>query len=446
MFLSLPKSLVASVPHYLDEALLSGFAYERQTQQTNVFFADIEIIAERIYKRWRLSESIGGFKLKMYQSARRLATLEFIYQVNEYKWSLGLNLELVINWLKESENIKAVITCNERSAWEDSPQTINVIDRSRGLYLSQAYRNFNQVEAQYNIRHRRRNMDLAFIRTVASLGVKGARHCSVGSWANPRNGGYKAGAYVPQVILDFDGESILDSFDSCNRAVGEIASAIPCNSFFVAYTGNRGFHIHISSSVFGRPIFDTHPSSEHRLERAIKTITEEPVDIGLFNPSHMYRLTGSHHEKTGRQKKGFKPEEFSFMNLPQIIDAPYKPIWIEESDPIPELIVPMMKEKDVVPDFDDTPAWGEGSSVIDIIMRGVEEGEHWGVERNHIGRNKAAYVLACHLLRKHKSYQTAFHKLKEWNEEKCNPPLNRNELGNCLASASRTVQKDGSEN
>lgn len=449
MFLSLPEKVVMHLPNYLDSAVLSGFAFERRQRGSTIFSVSVETIAKKIYNQWGLSENLSRFILEVFRSTRRLIALNFLKQVSEKEWIIHVNLEVSIDWLNESKDLDAIVTCKSLEAWKDQDGFIDCINRSRGLHLNTFYKAFVEIQTQSNLHTRRGTGEWSIIPVIARRGTSGSRHASVGSFSKRKQDNLRH--TIPNIILDFDAPDTVDAFDDCRRAV-ESLNYYRRNGdpFFVCFTGNRGFHIHIPSGLVGNPVFyGNYTDSESYVWASIKDACDETgIDKSLLNPSHMYRLTGSVHEKSGRYKTPFTFDEFMSLSLEDIMkqSTEHKPFDIGDpfdTSPNPELVNKLVNKDVGIPSFDETPELGEGEAVITTIKRGVSEGEQWGAKFSHVGRNKAAFVYACYLIRKYGmgSLKSVESDLVEWNKLN-DPPLNTNEIGNCFASAMRAVRRN----
>jgi hypothetical protein len=337
------------------------------------------------------------------------------------------------------------MSMSDAKSW-DSPNGVDVLSYARGTMQVNRHKGFKIVEYQSNLHKARRIIDWNIVPSTARNGAIGGRHCTVGSYDKIVYGRAQPN-YLHYIVLDIDNE-LVESHETAKRTLRTLGSfGCDLDKLVCAFTGNRGFHIHIPAGMLGNPVFNSERTPRSMLSALSMGVLDESFDAGLFSPFHMYRLSGSQHEGTGRYKIPFRGSEFLETRLEQIVDssAAFRPIEVDNPSDVavvPDLVTATriaMADWKIKPKKE-IKGFGFGN-VIEVIERGIEEGEQWDLERGHVGRNKAMYVYACYCLKESDvNLTTSFAQMVAINE-RFSPPLSQKEMSNCLRSAMRTITK-----
>jgi len=200
--------------------------------------------------------------------------------------------------------------------------------------------------------------------------------------------------------------------------------------------------------MFGDPTFVDTTSALAVMREFITNILADEhhnIDPSTLGPHQLVRLIGSKN-KSGRYCIAMSGDEFMAETPEHILERSiqFEPFKIPNNnfsiDPF--LATEMAAAVDLI-EHTKMKKTSDGKCTTSAAFRaawiGVSEGEVW--HGLHCGRNKAAFVVACHLLRDVKNNSDIETQLQEWNKRN-DPPLANKELETCLKSARNTVKKE----
>ena len=225
-----------------------------------------------------------------------------------------------------------------------------------------------------------------------------------------------------------------------------LALGCPRNAISVAFTGGRGYHVHVPSGVLGDPIFRDAQAGKAVLTSLAASVTTVPVDANLFSPASSVRAIGTVHEDTGRSKVVVNDRELEALDPSQIeaVSRTYRPVDLPHPRsfrPVPRLVDLLRKSAEdhrgVARRLSRRPPKVSGGfpASLQRAARGVGEGERWG--DSFSGRNTAAFNIAMYSLeRMGWTPEGVWSFLLEVNERN-DPPLPERELRDAFESAVR---------
>lgn len=330
---------------------------------------------------------------------------------------------------------------------------------------------------------RRFNHAERFIEDVAKNGRSHPAYTTVGWW-KPGDGRRRdADVLMPWLYFDIDcKESLLeaakDAYDTVDRLVG--CGFDPSDGMYVSFSGGKGFHVQVPTAQLGLPYFIDALHAKKTWNEIFDEWTKDlHLDTSPFSPLTLIRLTGSVHADTSNRKWSVRAADFDVGEALELIEMQMggfdlKMKHIRESDTlIHDIEHPFDAElqRGLASRF--AEVWAEMRSRIQKIrdgdrsgvkttstnnrtvmpepvyraFQGVSESERFGV--GHAGRDKAAFLLACHFLRKGHSLERTLDLLEKWDRQRNDPPMQTDpgERDGVLTikvnSAARTLYEDG---
>ena len=281
------------------------------------------------------------------------------------------------------------------------------------------------------------------------------RHVSVGAWRKGRaiQGRDEEPCTAPWLVLDFDrGGDVEEACESAQRAVVELLRlGVRPGDLVCAYTGGRGFHVHLPTGAFGSPLFRDAGAAKAVLRTLTLALVDEHVDGAVLSPLHLARAVGSgyHAPAEGTTEAaaavlppaGFKQriptERFVSMTVAEAVAAggTYEPSTLPDprgARPVGALVLEAVVATRPEPAYAVTGAVAGRRGKTDAV-RAVEG----GVGRGE--RNAAAFVMATYLLdNEGMDVYEAHAALEAWNL-KNRPPLGPSELARVLTNAEERV-------
>lgn len=467
----------------VDSAILSSFAYHYKLNYEKesiikftdgrrilipkgMFVVSINTIAEDLYFRWFLKIPRGKTYVRFYEKIKkavgRLKKSGHIkyhgYARKEYKgvfgsvWSLdGTPLGKAIEECPVSHCSGMFLTQSLNSVYNNNG-LVNVVDLIGSMIVQKFTDDFNYTElcgSYYSRNVYTRYMD--WMRAVARVQQSGSRHMTVGSFREsdiPQKD--ISPAKIPYIVIDLDCENPLDGYDAACRTCDYFFD-IGCKAddIFACYTGGTGYHVYVPSGLFGNPLFHS-PIDSRRILSSVTDDIGEYVDKQVFVPSHLIRMIGSKHERTGLFKTPFSVKELfnsspmdlierskefkrfdipnpeEYKSVPELVEcittkaAPKtSPVFTGTIDSYGRNITLQLKS------YEDTEEATErkSSNTTKLALGHVSEREEWYPEKGYAGRDMACFVSACHFIRNSKNVEEAWEKLKENNDQYKHPPL-----------------------
>lgn len=305
---------------------------------------------------------------------------------------------------------------------------------------------------------------------VEREGYETAAYKSVGQWpyGSAKEGNANDPVFVPWIIVDIDRPMIPDAYEDTLRAITDFeAFGFTNRTMYIAFSGSKGFHIILSSSPLGFPIFKSSSAAKETLTALVESITDVECDKSTFNPLQVYRISGSRNLKSGMYKTTYTLDDFIRSPLSKVIEnakSPrpwYWPCKMVEAEE--DMIEALRKAGNIAlsrgvdrPRFARGEGYGRIGPTISKILAGVDESE--SVTDVHVGRNKAAFILSCFILedpRQHEQVRSslglpngdedseavAFETLQFWYENRCERGSHGVKLKEPFGSAARRIQK-----
>ena len=296
-----------------------------------------------------------------------------------------------------------------------------------------------------------------FAEFAAREGMHKASFTTIGRYRRGEEGDENAPVFVPWLTIDLDRDLLIQGYEDAQTVLAALEEAgIDMARVFCSFSGSKGFHIQVAMSQFGSPVFADALAAREVLMAYVSDLLGwygVAHDPAVYTPHSLIRLTGSVHEKTGLRKRTWPATEFMRM-APQTvfaqIDGPFEafawadPMMGEVEQEAREGFVGVassVREQVQQKRLDAQKRRYRKKSgrgpVIERIMKGVAESEAW--HDYHVGRSKAAFILACWLLERGHGREWAEDALFRWNKLN-DPPLRDRELSRTFLSACRTTK------
>lgn len=331
------------------------------------------------------------------------------------------------------------LACLERG------EPINPFDLVATDYLETSYERYSHAEACVSIYQRGHYLNAeAFRESVAEHEPDQDRYQSVGTFRaeDCENITTETPCAVPYVVLEPEEGDIVDRYRDMRAMLRWLEQdGVDLGHLNVMFSGNQSFHLRIPSGSLGNVAFKSVEEARTAIGRFAYDLFEGSyhLDTSLFDPRHLLRMVGSVHQATGGRVVAVPADQFMDSSLAEVVYQNQKLPRPEEVEYCPVLAERFHQALSSVgrfwiPAFEDCPSIVV-SGAVSAAREGVAEGEDW--HPKHTGRNKAAFVMACHFLGE-RGDKDAFSALEEWNQ-KNDPPLSTRELMACFRSAERTL-------
>ena len=245
------------------------------------------------------------------------------------------------------------------------------------------------------------------------------------------------------IYFDVDANDIEKDYVTCMQELYRTVKwlerelAIPEGAIQIYFSGNKGFHVLIDSTILGlQPDKDLNKKLKRVMLRAKKELVLQTIDIRIYDRKRLFRMPNSINSKSGLYKIPLNLNELMGMTYEQlyqlagsprfyIFDAPgfikaahdkfaewFKVVSVErrrshKSYEIPKTPLPLFP------------------CVTHVLEHGVEQGM----------RNNTTVAVASSLLGAGKSYDETNDILLAWNETCNEPPLPEHEIHAALVSA-----------
>ena len=150
---------------------------------------------------------------------------------------------------------------------------------------------------------------------------------------NNRIGGYD-GIVFPKIFpIDIDcGGDLESSLKVCREITGTLVHVfdIDRNSFRIFYSGSKGYHIEIPSSLF-----DITPATQKEMCRMLKSIAlklHDNVDDKIYKPNMLWRIANTINSKSGLYKVQIHYNELHSLSTSKIQEIAKSPRFLEYVD------------------------------------------------------------------------------------------------------------------
>ncbi|MHA1952489.1 MAG: primase C-terminal domain-containing protein [Candidatus Heimdallarchaeaceae archaeon] len=244
---------------------------------------------------------------------------------------------------------------------------------------------------------------------------------------NNKIGGFNGNAWYDWVIIDVD-EMSSQKVSIFMQSL-EVNYGIEINFCRIYFSGRKGFHILIPSTIFG---FKPGLFVNGTIKRIVASLTENLIDYdhSMYDKNQVYRLQNTLHSQSQLYKipieynelskgNGYIKEKAKFQRLD--FDYPEYP-----TKEIPELVefakeIPHKKEEDVYRvendglDYDKIPPFSK--LCILHMLKGVNEGQ----------REETAFRIAAHFRKQGYPFDVVIGMLDGWNNLN-KPPLTKMEI------------------
>lgn len=296
---------------------------------------------------------------------------------------------------------------------------------------------------------------------VAGRGSDKAAYTSIGRWRQGEFGRRDKPVRYPYFIIDIDREDLETAWDDVLEILARAEErGYDLSRIFVSFSGRRGFHVYISTSMFGSPVFSDSRAAEQMAAYVCGDLTVDiERDKSVESSKSLIRVTGSRHPDTGLYKTTWLACDFRMYDLYEIMGharghRPFEFPDTFEGDVAEEgcaHFLDLAKNASIaLYDKIRRERFNGGGKVagdgIKALIDGVAEGENF--HSHHVGRNKACYNLACWLQEGKKTGDSEVDAATErggvmegllvWNARNT-PSLSRTEVRGRVASARRTV-------
>ena len=316
-----------------------------------------------------------------------------------------------------------------------------------------------------------------------AAGDETEKFVSLGRWrSRDAVGDREADVFIPWIVFDLDRESNLKrAFRDAQAIVRHVISrGIDERLVYAAFSGRKGFHVHVSTAAYGFPIFRSSDAAREVISRVMRGLGRRRVgprdrdtesvrydDNVAGSPRSMVRVEGSYHEATGARKTMWRGAEFARLGLEglkeRVEERPGGRLTKEAFDGMLEVqekqrraleeahegahaaLTEARKARRGAACATGTRSFGP---TLEALIGGVREGEDWC--RDHAGRSRAGYILACCCYESDGIRREAARRLampededtenlvRAWNA-RCAPPMSMSRLGGALRSARRKV-------
>lgn len=449
----------------------------RVTCKPGEFWVSLQTVSEDIQRRWLGSVAEGKFRQRFYQRVRtgagRLVKAGFLcYErtaapgKNQYGvvWSLGPRMAVTdLSSLPPAPPSPVLLLEGQDEMPEVSGGMTCAIDMVQSAFFKDDPSLYTRAEGRYTIFEKGREVDyMTYMRRVAERSAASDAMLSAGAWkrgvgaTSPERS--EAPCHFPFIVIDIDRDDPWDSFAAAEQIVYDLSElGAREEDLIVSYTGGRGFHVRVPSSVVGSPIFRGAREAERVLRRWAQAVLQEECDPCTFSPVQPVRMIGSFREESSMYVRAWKGSEFVTLSMEAVMEAcaghePYRVPHPYEARLAPSLALALAEASDAtrmqqIPSFSGSKksdGGGAGGAVFRRACEGVSESEAWWDDgsRVHVGRSKAMFIVACGLLREDYNEHGAIEEMRRINRL-YDPPMSERELKGRLASAKRRLTRDG---
>lgn len=221
---------------------------------------------------------------------------------------------------------------------------------------------------------------------------------------------------------------------------------IPTDYIKFYFTGKKGFHLIIPSTVFNiRPDKDLNVYYKIIAKELSENTINPIIDLKIYDKKRLFRLPNSINGKTGLYKVPITYSnivKFSYEDMMEYATSP-KSIDSNEVKPVDKAInklteiktalkeVAVKKAKNrMIPTNVDLSKVKFPSCIQEIYRTGCAEGN----------RNNTTVILASAFFQQGVDFDTAMSMLNKWNDEKNDPALSEMEIQTTINSAYQQVQ------
>ena len=216
---------------------------------------------------------------------------------------------------------------------------------------------------------------------------------------NDSPSGYQGKSDSPIIPIDIDNTSTRNLIDVLNK-LGDVLGDLEQVSLY--YSGKKGYHIEIPSSLFALNPSDNLPE---RMKRMVSNF-DIGADLSLYKQNQLYRMNNSLNVSGGHYKTQINIEKIiAGINLQEIQYLAKNP----NSQSFELFEPPYVKERDWLVDLWEQTECPDNTKLK--VSGGVNEGH----------RNENAYDTALSLKTQHYERELAYQVIEEQNE-KNNPP------------------------
>lgn len=149
-------------------------------------------------------------------------------------------------------------------------------------------------------------------------------YTSVGRFAEPQ---LDARAVVP-LFFDIDAEGDLEAARTSTLQAGELLQQrlmIPPDMIELFFSGHKGFHLCLSSAIFGDVINDRLVTIWRALAQRLAREGVQYIDHGVYQNARLLRLVNSKHSASGLYKVPLEWAELQDLGLGHVLDLARQP-------------------------------------------------------------------------------------------------------------------------
>lgn len=306
-------------------------------------------------------------------------------------------------------------------------------------------------------------------RNVEQNGFSNGAYITTGQWRFGDVGEANATVFCPWIVVDIDRTFYPDAHADTLTAISDFESAgFDQDSMYVSFSGSKGFHILLATSVFGYPIFRSSRDASSIFGDLLRGWTDVEFDSSTLNPLQVYRISGSRNLKSGLYKRTYTLGEFDNLALETLYANAKDPgcwKWPTKMGEVEAEMVELLRTsanntlKSNLKNKKRRSNLGYNlmGKTLNQIVSGIGEGDSFG--NDHEGRNKAAYIFSCFILEHPKQHEQvrnalgingrhdfdnpdlAYQTLQYWYDNRVDKGTHAVKLKNPFNSAQRTITK-----
>jgi len=235
--------------------------------------------------------------------------------------------------------------------------------------------------------------------------------------------GYRGDMSISYLPFDIDAEQLEVACGKTKKLLQDL-EAHGITEYQISFSGKKGFHVIIPSSIFGG--FEPSSTLPSQLLALAKQLTTSEFDRSIYSHLRMFRLYGSKHPKSGLYKIQVEKELLDYPDkILELAKEPRERFPVKSQGKVKTLVSLKERAFDLVPEenifnFDYKP---KNKLCIAKLLQGVDSG----------GRNEALCRLTSHFKKEGYSPELAFEFILSWNKFN-KPPDSLDVLKNTFSS------------
>lgn len=221
---------------------------------------------------------------------------------------------------------------------------------------------------------------------------------------------------------------------------------IPTNYIKFYFTGKKGFHLIIPTTVFNiKPDKDLNVYYKTIAKELSENTIQPVIDLKIYDKKRLFRLPNSINGKTGLYKVPITYDDimsFSYEDIIEYASSP-KQVTVDTAKPVDKAINKVeeikaalqavedrKKRNRTIPTNVDLSKVKFPSCILEIFKVGCAEGN----------RNNTTVILASAFFQQGADYDTVLTMINKWNDTKNDPALSEMEVQATVNSAYQQVQ------